>query len=86
MSILRWLFSKVTYTCHHCGARQRIPLRRVHVFERFHRLERGEPVLIACPICGEGLQMPSPYRTHTGHEVTIDPNHPPKEAFIHNLY
>jgi len=37
----------------------------------------------------EGLQMPSPspYRTHTGHGVTIDSNDtPPDEAFIHDFY
>jgi len=28
-AILRTLFRNVTYTCHVCGARQRIPLRRV---------------------------------------------------------
>lgn len=63
--VWRWLFSNVTYTCHHCGARQRIPLRRVHFFERFHQLVHGQAVLIACPVCGHGVQTPSPYRTHT---------------------
>ena len=28
------LFQKVTYTCTACGARQRIPRRRIHFFER----------------------------------------------------
>jgi len=82
----RWLFSKVTFTCLHCGASQRIPLRRLHVFERFHRLDHSEAVLILCPQCGEGLQMPSPYRTHTAHEVSVDPQHPPDSAFIHHFY
>jgi hypothetical protein len=40
--LFRWLFSRVTYTCRHCDARQRIPLRRIHGFERFHHLEHGE--------------------------------------------
>jgi hypothetical protein len=40
--LFRWLFSRVTYTCHHCDARQRIPLRRIHGVERFHHLEHGE--------------------------------------------
>jgi uncharacterized protein YlaI len=84
--ILRWLFSKVTYTCHHCDARQRIPLRRIHVFERFHRLHQGEALLILCPQCQTGVQMPSAYRTRTGHQVTVDPGDPPKDAFIHDLY
>jgi RNase P subunit RPR2 len=81
-----WLFSNVIYTCHHCGARQRIPLRRVHTFERFHRLEHGEAVLIACPMCGEGVQTPSSYRTHNGYDVEVDPLRPPSNAFIHSFY
>ena len=36
------LFSRVTYTCNHCGMNQRIPLRRVHFFERFRQF--GFPV------------------------------------------
>jgi uncharacterized protein YlaI len=84
--VLRWLFSKVTYICHHCGARQRIPLRRIHSFERFHRLKQGEALLILCPECQHGLQMPSPYRSHTGHHVTVDPADPPQNAFIHAHY
>jgi hypothetical protein len=30
--------------------------------------------------------MPSDYRTHTGHHVTVDPEHPPDNAFIHDFY
>lgn len=77
------LFRKVTYTCHSCGARQRIPVRRVHVFEQFHQLQHGEPVLIACPGCGDGRQIPSRYRTHTGHTVDINANALPENAVIH---
>jgi len=79
---LRWLFTKVGFTCTECGARQRIPLRRVHVFERFHGLTQGQVVLIACPQCARGLQIPTPYRTHTGLEVRFDPDHP-DDAVIH---
>jgi RNase P subunit RPR2 len=86
MSIFGQLFGRVTYTCRQCGARQRIPLRRVHVFERFHELEAGEPVLIACPECEVGLQIPSAYRTHTGQHVIVDPKQPPRNAFIHANY
>jgi RNase P subunit RPR2 len=86
MSIFRPFFSRVTYTCHQCGARQRIPLRRIHVFERFQELKAGEPVLIACPLCENGLQTPSAYRTHTGHHVIVDPEQPPRNAFIHANY
>jgi RNase P subunit RPR2 len=78
MSLLRWLFGKVLFTCGHCGARQRIPLRRVHFFERFHRLTDGEVILIACPSCGEGLQVPTPYRSHAGQHVRFDPARPEK--------
>ena len=85
-ALLRLLFSRVTYTCRHCGARQRIPVRRIHVFERFHHLDHGEPLLIACPQCAEGVQVPSPYRTHTGHTVSVDPYRPPAHAFIHRFY
>jgi hypothetical protein len=85
-AILRSLFRKVTYTCHVCGAGQRIPLRRVHVFERFHRLEQGEPLLIACPMCSEGLQVPSRYHTHTGHMVDITAHTLPDNAVIHSSY
>lgn len=85
-AVLRWLFSKVTYRCRHCGARQRIPLRRIHVFERFHRLKQGEALLILCPQCQSGLQTPSAYRTHTGHLVAVDPEDPPENAFVHDLY
>lgn len=77
------VFRKVTYSCHHCGASQRIPLRRVHRFERFHGLDDGQAVLIACPHCPEGVQMPSAYRTHTGHPVNVDPESPPPDAFTH---
>jgi len=85
MKLLAW-FSKVTYSCTACDATQRIPLRRVHAFERFYGLTEGQPVLIQCPKCLEGLQCPSPYRSHTSHLVTVDPSHPPKNAFIHALY
>ena len=82
MRPLRSLFRKVLFTCGHCGARQRIPLRRIHFFERFHHLTHGKVLLIACPACGEGLQTPTPYRTHTGHDVQFDPDHP-ENAVIH---
>jgi hypothetical protein len=85
MTLLRWLFSKVTYTCNRCDVRQRIPLRRVHFFERFNDLKTGQPVLIVCPHCENGLQCPSRYRTHTGHPVTVDPTHPPQNAFVYGL-
>lgn len=81
--MLRALFRRVTFTCHHCGASQRIPLRRVHRFERFHRLENGEAVLIACNHCLEGVQIPSDYTTHTGHVVSVDPENPPDDAYLH---
>ena len=84
--IFRSLFRNVTYTCHLCRARQRIPLRRVHFFERFHQLVNGEPLLIACPACGEGLQTPSSYRTHTGQLVDISPYAVPDNAVIHSSY
>lgn len=84
--LMRRLFAKVTFTCSLCGARQRIPLRRVHVFERFHRLEHGQAVLIACPHCYHGVQMPSPYHSHTGHDVRVDPDDPPHDAFVHANY
>lgn len=76
-------FKKVIYTCQACGAQQRIPLRRIHFFERFHDLRDGQAVLIVCPICGEGLQIPTPYRAHAGHSVAIDPENPLKNAVIH---
>ena len=82
--MLSW-FKKVTYTCQACGTIQRIPLRRIHFFERFHELHSGEAVLIHCPSCYEGLQIPAPYRTHTGHRVEVDPSNPPKNAFIHGV-
>ena len=82
MNVFRWLFTKVIFTCTHCGARQRIPLRRIHVFERFHRLTNGEVILIACPTCGEGLQTPTPYPTHTGKDVQFDPDNT-ENAVIH---
>jgi uncharacterized OB-fold protein len=82
MNPFHWLFRKVTFTCSHCGVRQRIPLRRVHFFERFHGLTQGQILLIACPVCGEGLQIPTPYCTHTGHDVHFDPDHP-ENAVIH---
>ena len=74
------LFKKVVFTCSHCGSRRRIPLRRVHVFERFHGLTRGEVLLIACPVCGDGLQIPTPYRTHTGADVRFDPDNPDNDV------
>lgn len=80
--MLGW-FKKVIYTCEACGTRQRIPLRRIHFFERFQGLRRGQAVLILCPKCGEGLQIPTPYTTHTGHSVSIDPKNPLKNAVIH---
>lgn len=86
MSLFTWLFAKVTYSCTACHALQRIPLRRVHVFERFHRLRNGEAVLIQCPTCHQGLQCPSPYRSHTGILVAVDPNNPPHNAFVHAFY
>ena len=86
MKLLHWLFAKVTYVCTYCKAVQIIPLRRVHMFERFHGLEEGQPVLIHCPKCRQGVQCPSPYRSHAGHFVVVDPATPPKNAYIHDLY
>jgi uncharacterized protein YlaI len=86
MKLFGWLSPKVTYTCSFCEAVQTIPVRRVHVFERFHGLEEGQPVLIRCPKCRQGVQCPSPYRTHTGHLVAVDPTEPPQNAFIHEVY
>jgi hypothetical protein len=86
MRPLTWLFSKVTYSCTACNAEQKIPLRRVHAFERFYDLTHGQPVLIQCPACHEGLQCPSSYRSHRGHLIVIDPGNPPENAFIHALY
>lgn len=82
MNPVRWLFKKVVFTCGQCGVRQRIPLRRVHFFERFHGLTHGEVLLIACPVCGDGLQIPTPYRTHTGADARFDPENP-DNAVIH---
>ncbi|MCP3959195.1 MAG: hypothetical protein GY719_15200 [bacterium] len=82
--MISW-FKKVIYTCQACGVVQRIPLRRVHFFERFHELDGGEAVLIHCPSCGGGLQIPTPYRTHTGQIVEVDPEKPPRNAFIHGV-
>lgn len=86
MKLFDRLFRRVTYTCTDCGAVQQIPLRRVHDFERFHDLVQGEPVLILCPICQEGVQCPSPYRSHNDYFVSVDPFHPPTNAFLHDLY
>jgi hypothetical protein len=86
MTLLRWLFTKIIYTCTFCGAVQTIPLRRIHVFERFHRLSKGQPVLIRCPKCHQGVQCPSPYRSYTGNLVVVDPSNPPKNSYIHELY
>ena len=86
MKLLRWWFSKVTYTCTFCDAVQTIPLRRIHVFERFHDLKEGQPVLIRCPHCSQDVQCPSSYHSHTGHLVVVDPKNRPKNAFVHELY
>jgi hypothetical protein len=86
MTPLARLFAKVTYSCTSCKAVQRIPLRRVHFFERFHRLDHGEPVLINCPNCRKGLQCPSPYRSHSGHPIAVDPKNPPDNAYVHASY
>jgi RNase P subunit RPR2 len=83
--MISW-FTRITFTCNHCGVRQRIPLRRIHFFERFNELGDGQAVLIACPTCLQGLQIPSTYRTHTGYVVNIDPEEPPKNAVIHAHY
>lgn len=76
-------FRRVTFTCTHCGEAQSIPLRRVHAFERFHQLRRGQAVLIRCSHCVHGLQFPSPYTSCTGHVVAFDPRDPAQDAFIH---
>ncbi len=83
--MFRW-FKRVMYTCTYCGAKQRIPLRRIHFFERFHGLRNGQALLIGCPKCRQGLQIPGPYRTHTGHSVSVDPQNPPKNAVVHEHY
>jgi len=78
-------FRKVIFTCTVCRTVQRIPLRRVHFFERFHDLA-GRPVLIRCPQCRRGLQTATSYRSHTGLLITIDPSNPPNDAFIHDTF
>jgi hypothetical protein len=77
------LFKKVTYSCTQCAAVQRIPVRRLHFFERFHGLDHGEPVLIHCPKCRRGVQCPAPYRSHSGHQIVVDPGNPPDNAYVH---
>jgi len=86
MKLFTWLFTKITFTCTFCEAVQTIPVRRIHAFERFHCLADGQPVLIHCPKCRQGVQCPSPYRCATGQFVLVDPAHPPKNAFIHDRY
>ena len=86
MNLLSWLFPKVTYTCTSCEAVQTIPVRRIHQFERFHSLTEGQPVLIRCPQCLQGVQCPSPYRSHTGNLIVVDPAQPPKNSFLHEWY
>lgn len=86
MKLLSWIFAKITYTCTLCEAVQTIPVRRIHVFERFHGLDEGQPVLIRCPKCRQGVQCPSLYHSHTGRLVVMDPKDPPKNTFIHDLY
>lgn len=86
MKLLSWLFTKVTYTCTFCETVQTIPVRRIHVFERFHCLDEGQPVLIRCPKCRQGVQCPSPYRSQTDQLVVVDPAGPPKNAFIHEFH
>jgi len=86
MKLLTWIFTKVTYTCTFCDAVQTIPLRRVHAFERFNGLDEGQPVLIHCPKCRQGVQYPSSYRSHTGHFIAVDPADLPKNAFLHDAY
>lgn len=86
MKWLRRRISKVTYRCTFCEAVQMIPVRRIHVFERFYGLDEGQPVLIRCPHCRQGVQCPSPYHSHTGHLVVIDPKDQPKNTFVHELY
>jgi hypothetical protein len=81
--MLTW-FKKVVFTCNHCAAEQRIPLRRVHFFERFHDLRSGQPVLIRCPRCHQGLQIPSDYTNWVGLPIQVDPDTLPTEAFIHD--
>ncbi len=83
--MFRWL-RRVSFTCNLCGATQRIPLRRIHFFERFHELTEGQVVLIRCPECGQGLQIPSSYRSHTGESVLFDPETHPRKAVIHEDY
>ena len=80
--MFRWL-RRVSFTCNLCGATQRIALRRTHFFERFHELTEGQVVLIRCPECGQGLQIPGSYRSHTGESVVFDPENHPRKAVIH---
>lgn len=85
MIMLTW-FRRVAFTCTHCEAAQRIPLRRIHFFERFHDLCQGQAVLIRCTQCGLGLQIPGPYRSHTGYQVNVDRENLPKNAFVHDSF
>ena len=86
MKLFRWLLTKITYTCTFCGVVQTIPLRRIHMVERFYRLDEGQPVLIRCPKCHQGVQCLSPYRSHTDHPVVVEPTKPPKNSYLHELY
>lgn len=79
-------FRKVTFICNHCGTAQRIPLRRIHFFERFQDVRAGQALLIRCPHCRQGLQIPSPYHSHSGQLITINPANLPGDAFIHDTF
>lgn len=80
--MLNW-FCKVIFTCNRCAATQRIPLRRIHFFERFHELHDRRVLLIRCPECRIGLQIPAPYRSSSGRLLSPNPESPTKDAFIH---
>lgn len=71
MKLLRWWFTKVTYTCTFCQAVQTIPVRRIHVFERFHGLDEGQPVAHPLPEMSSRRAMPFPisllYRPSRSH-------------------
>lgn len=71
------LFKRIQCQCTFCGAKWKIPLKRILHFERFFEIRKGQPFLWECHDCHAGVVIPGEYINIHGEKVvepgSIDP-------------
>ncbi|OGF66470.1 MAG: hypothetical protein A2Y62_17495 [Candidatus Fischerbacteria bacterium RBG_13_37_8] len=56
-----------------CGQKWYVPARRIRRFERLLNIKKGEPFILQCHYCHEGVVIHGPYKRIHAELVCIDP-------------